>query len=368
MTIETKDPLAEQDVSLNDVTRPRRIFISHDASRDRPIANAFVKLLKLGIGVRHDDIFVTSLKGHGPPVGKPFIESIRAALSGANVVIALLTDNYWESPFCVCELGASWFDATKHLVPILVPPLTYEKDLKGVINLHEALKLDQDRDLDRLNDIILDALRIRGTSAQPGTPIWNDEKESFLRELPAALAASPYVGRPSLEEHARVKKERDEYKEAFSTARRDKKVLEEKVEKLKAAKDAEDVANIEKEYSSTGEQFDDLIEAIRKAMKPIPSIAMKAIYAHAASRTFNPTEEDFKEVERAAEEGYLDDSDGVTLVTEHPEVAASLAAIEKLEKFLDEPPEDFATWYANEYKGKDPKLSLRPFWERHHLL
>jgi len=108
----------------------KKIFISH-AVKDKKLADSLVDLFQTGMDIKSRDIFCSSLEGLGIPSGSNFIEHIKSQLQSPEVVVALLSPNYFESQFCICELGATW--AMSHeLIPILVPPASY-KDLKGVL-------------------------------------------------------------------------------------------------------------------------------------------------------------------------------------------------------------------------------------------
>src|ERR1039458_2333317 len=100
----------------------RNVFISH-ASTDKSLVDSFVQLLEGGVGVRHSQIFCSSVEGHGIPPGKDFKAYIKEKLSEAELVFALISKNFYASAFCMCELGAIWIQA-KGFIPVVVPPLT----------------------------------------------------------------------------------------------------------------------------------------------------------------------------------------------------------------------------------------------------
>jgi TIR domain len=98
----------------------RKIFISH-SSKDKELADSIQMLIETGIGLPHNEVFCTSLDGLGIPVGVPdFKEYIRKEMQDCDTVVALISRNYYDSPFCMCELGAVWVQA-KNFFPILVP-------------------------------------------------------------------------------------------------------------------------------------------------------------------------------------------------------------------------------------------------------
>src|SRR6185437_15845795 len=97
------------------------IFISH-ASVDTPIAEALVQLLEGGVGLRTSQVFCSSLEGQKVMPGKDFKAYIKSELRGAQIVIGLISKHFYNSAFCMCELGAAWAYANE-FVPLLVPPI-----------------------------------------------------------------------------------------------------------------------------------------------------------------------------------------------------------------------------------------------------
>ena len=65
-------------------------------------------------------------------------------------MVALVTPNYYASPFCLCETGAAWY-SEKPFLPILTPPVGYS-DLRGALYGKQTALLDVARDLDRAFD------------------------------------------------------------------------------------------------------------------------------------------------------------------------------------------------------------------------
>ena len=108
------------------------IFISH-ASLDAPIGERFVEAL-IELGIKKENIFYSSLYYTGVKIGKNFHEEIRKALISAEVVVFLLTPNFYKSEFCLNEMGAVWY-SNKEFIPILLGGLTFD-DMKGFIDSH----------------------------------------------------------------------------------------------------------------------------------------------------------------------------------------------------------------------------------------
>ncbi|WP_321902938.1 toll/interleukin-1 receptor domain-containing protein, partial [Paraburkholderia tropica] len=160
----------------------KKIFVSH-AVKDKALADALVDLMETGTPVSSDDVFCSSLEGLGVPSGKDFINYIKGQIQQPDVVIFLLTENYFASQFCLAELGASW--ALSHAaLPLLVPPLTYA-DVKGVLLTTQVDRLDNESDLDRFYDGLCEHLSF----ASKGITRWGAKRNQFLKKLPNVLAS-----------------------------------------------------------------------------------------------------------------------------------------------------------------------------------
>jgi len=125
-----------------------KIFISH-ASKDAEIVEDIIELFET-IGVKSSQIFCTSFEGYGIDLGDNFLDTIKNELSSETLVIFVLSKNFYDSPVCLCEMGATWVLAKEH-IPILIPPLDY-KDVQGVIPLTQGLKINEHLKLNLLKE------------------------------------------------------------------------------------------------------------------------------------------------------------------------------------------------------------------------
>ncbi|MGH9277973.1 MAG: toll/interleukin-1 receptor domain-containing protein, partial [Acidimicrobiales bacterium] len=95
------------------------IFVSH-STRDAPVGEALVELLRAGANVPQERIVFTSAPGTDIPAGQEFTRYLRDRLQGTALFIQLISAHYLQSPFCMCELGAQWALETDSF-PLLVP-------------------------------------------------------------------------------------------------------------------------------------------------------------------------------------------------------------------------------------------------------
>lgn len=118
-------------------TSPKRVFISH-ATTDAAVVDELLDILGvLGLGSEH--IFCSSVAGYGIPLGENFYERLKSELTADVLVLFVLSPNFFQSPVCLCEMGAAWV-LTKDHVPVLVPPFDFA-DMRGVIPATQGLKL-----------------------------------------------------------------------------------------------------------------------------------------------------------------------------------------------------------------------------------
>lgn len=83
-----------------------KIFISH-SSGDKEYGLALAELLE-EIGVDAGNIIFTSEDRFGIPVGCNIFDYLKDEIHENTHMIYLLSDNYFDSPACLNEMGASW--------------------------------------------------------------------------------------------------------------------------------------------------------------------------------------------------------------------------------------------------------------------
>lgn len=153
----------------------KSIFVSH-ASIDSTIVEKIIEVLET-IGVKEKSIFCTSFKEYGIMLGDNFLDTIKNKLNEDVIVIFVLTENFYRSPICLCEMGATWIKTSKH-IPIVVPPLDFS-DVKGVIPLTQGFKLDDKTGLNQLKELIEKELKIPSISIN----LWERKRDKIHSEF-----------------------------------------------------------------------------------------------------------------------------------------------------------------------------------------
>jgi hypothetical protein len=162
----------------------KSVFISH-AVKDKALVQEIVSLIEEGMGVPEDEIFCSSLDGYGIPSGKNFVTYIKEQMLEPKVVVLVLTPSYFESKFCLSELGAAWIKS-HNIFPILVPPLQYS-DVKDVLLGTQVAKVDDDIKYNDLLTTLKSALSFKPKSQTK----WDTKRRAFLKAIEPLLKAVP---------------------------------------------------------------------------------------------------------------------------------------------------------------------------------
>lgn len=157
-------------------TAPKKIFISH-ATADKEIVELLIDLLE-DIGLKSNQIFCSSFEGYGIPLGEGFLDRIKQELASDVVVLFIITNNFYESKVCLCEMGAAWALSKGH-IPIVVPPLSYS-DIKGVIPLTQGLLINDAPKLNSLKDKLEQDFKIQ---EKISANIWERKRKKFIESL-----------------------------------------------------------------------------------------------------------------------------------------------------------------------------------------
>lgn len=163
--------------SVNDnENQESKIFVSH-SSEDKEFADFCVDMLE-AMGLREDGIFCTSTPGYDVRLGDDFLRSIQDNISKNTTVLFLLSANFYASPMCLCEMGATWILA-KRCVPILIPPFDYN-DIKGAIPTKQGMRFNEANKWSMLKDQLCEFMAIENS---PSATVWERRRDRILRAV-----------------------------------------------------------------------------------------------------------------------------------------------------------------------------------------
>ena len=344
----------------------RSLFISH-AVKDKPLVDAFIELLEGGIGINKNTIFCSSSEGQGIPTGEDFAPYMRARLQNATLVIALVSENYYDSPFCLCETGGTWY-GEKPFVPILTPPVGYS-DLRGALYGKQAIILDSPKGLNEMYDQVRESLG----GKDHGVARWELRRDQFLKKLPVLQKS---IGKPAGLKPAEAEaltKERDALKSEYASLDEELQSARKQIKALEGATDATDRKRIMREFSGEEETFASLLKAARYELKKLSPIVRLATYYHYCDVALPFEETGGRDCDSAIEDKFLtDDSDqGVRLLETHPKVRKAIAALDELRGFMRDVDDDSESTFRGDYEGRTEDVfdfSNRNFWRENKLL
>jgi len=167
---------------FDEINKAPKIFISHSTD-DRPIVEKFVTMLEQ-IGVKQNQLFCSSIAGYGIPQGTgDLYDFIRNEMSNDNLfVIMMLSQNYYNSPVCLNEMGATWVKQSAYQ-SILLPGFHYS-EIKGAVNPRAmSFRLDDKENrnyaLNELKDRIIVHLEMDAIANNP----WERFRDKFTEEV-----------------------------------------------------------------------------------------------------------------------------------------------------------------------------------------
>lgn len=109
----------------------KKIFISHSV-KDVEIGNKFLGFVE-SLGFDKNNIFYSSKFHNGVELGKTFPDMVKKNFKESDLIVFLLTSNFYESSYCLNEMGAAWISDEKEIVPVLLGDLSFS-DMKGFID------------------------------------------------------------------------------------------------------------------------------------------------------------------------------------------------------------------------------------------
>jgi hypothetical protein len=340
-----------------------KVFISH-AATDKQIADQLAELLTLGLNIKGDEIFCSSLPGRNIEPGFNFVDYIKGALSEAKVVLLLMTENYLASQFCLAEVGASWISKEAgSTIPLIVPPIGFSR-LNATLAITHALNIKDSVALSEMADSIDKKLETRISMAQ-----WEHERDKFLKRVIPLIDAqeSPIVISP--EEHEKVTQKLAYVEEKNGQLERQLIEAQSQIDELKQLKDKEAVMAFELEHMEEPKQLEKLIEAAGEALNDLPRIVQEAMFYSLQDKELpHPKRGDvdgWEKVNNAIDKKMLLGAEGQAIILNdgHPLVRKQMKPIELLQDFIDGLSSDFCQRYAEQH-GYYLSLGDKSFWEK----
>ncbi len=151
-----------------------KIFISH-SSKDFDICTPFVELLE-DLGIPEESILYTSLPRFGIPGDVDIYEYLRSKINDNFYMFYMLSDNYYQSPVCLNEMGAAWV-AQNDYSTFILPNLSV--GIKGVVDSkRKAWDITKAVELNNLKEKLVNDFNLTISLNK-----WEDKKNNFLDKV-----------------------------------------------------------------------------------------------------------------------------------------------------------------------------------------
>lgn len=158
-----------------ELTKDKKIFISH-SSKDKGIVEKFTdNILQLGIGIRNEDIFCTSIEEMGVRNGEDIRKHIQTNIRNADYAFLLISKNYKASEICINEMGAVWaYDANVRLY--ILPDVDFDK-IGWLCDTRKADMISSSIALDALHKEMIEYFDL------PDKETWSRQREIFIKYI-----------------------------------------------------------------------------------------------------------------------------------------------------------------------------------------
>jgi hypothetical protein len=201
-----------------------------------------------------------------------------------------------------------------------------------------------------------------------GVARWDSRKTVFYNNLPSVLKNMKKPGTVTPAAYKEIEKQRDEAKALNVELQEDADKKAAQIKKLAAAKDAKEVAAIQREFSSEIEQYEKLLIECKRTLSKVPRIVSEALFYEERGDDFINARE-WDDFNRAREDEQLAESnlrDGYTANLERPAIRAAKDALSNLREFLSEISHDGYELITKQL-GDTPDLRRRSYWQQTDL-
>ena len=185
------------------------VFISH-RSTDAKVADMIRDFL-VGTGIPNDCIFCTSLPGND--VHHRISPEVKEKIKYSSVNIALLSDDYYNSAYCINEAGIIWLREDATPIVIGMPEITHDNMLGFLNNDYKLRRLNSDDDIAAIYDTVQKAVGVPPASMSVVVNASHKLKENYdafisSRKIESRVKEHPNTDILDLKRVAEVKGER----------------------------------------------------------------------------------------------------------------------------------------------------------------
>jgi hypothetical protein len=337
----------------------KKIFLSH-ATADKELADSLIELLTIGCDISPNDILCTSEPGMGIPIGNGnFIAYLQNQIQNPALVILLISQNYFASPFCLCELGATW-GLKLPIFPLVVPPVK-RANLKATLLVTQAGYVNSLECLHDLRDRIEEDL-----GKKVSTALWEAKAGNFVKTADSIIKSLPSPSRVPRAELMALSEKYEEAIHVIAGNEDDIHQLKVHIADLEKLKDREQAKAVRQKYSTKEEEFKRLRREASTSLEPLKLATRRTLFFEQRNEQYAP--EDREEVTDAADAAAVQEVDhDESLVysnNEHPRVRKAQIALNEFQKFLsNEKNRKFLEDLEDEYEFP-MNIGNKDFWRK----
>lgn len=126
------------------------IFVSH-RSTDKEIANMILDFF-VGTGISKKLIFCSSLPGND--INEKISAEVKNVIKTSAINIAILSQEYYKSAYCLNEAGIIWFRDAIPAIPVALPEISPDNMIGFFNNEYKIRRLDCECDISYIYDIV----------------------------------------------------------------------------------------------------------------------------------------------------------------------------------------------------------------------
>jgi hypothetical protein len=162
----------------------RHLFLSHSTD-DAALVDAFNRLMKDGAGLTTRQFFCSSSNSNISN-GTLFVDTILQRLSDASVVVCLLSPAYFNSQFCIAEMGAGRVLNKKFpgtFYSLVIPPFTFPDVDKGMLHGVQTGHINDYKELDSLKERVDEQIDLASEGLASTPEAWDKAKRAFINAI-----------------------------------------------------------------------------------------------------------------------------------------------------------------------------------------
>ena len=155
------------------------IFVSH-RSTNKEIADMLLNFF-VGTGISRDLIFCSSLPGND--INEKISAEVKNAIKTSAVNIAILSQEYYKSAYCLNEAGVIWFRDTIPAIPVALPEVSSDSMIGFLNNEYKIRRLDCDDDISYIYDTVRTVISAQQVKASIITSEARKLKDHYLKYI-----------------------------------------------------------------------------------------------------------------------------------------------------------------------------------------